>query len=336
MKNDLYDIIVIGGGPAGLMCAVTAVGGVPINPPRDLRCLVLDRFEIGQFAKYGKLRLTHLWHLQGNEVIASLREEALKAGVELAENREVVAVDLAGKEKTVKTKRGSFRSRKVAICTGFFPHGDLMPFASKIRVMFSPPELEHRALPAGTGYTVAVLGRGPGTLPLARRLKELRPDLHYFVAIEGAAGPNEQADGGALEVHGGSAEVWRETVDGLKLVLRDSDGRKTGTKACRFLLVDYNSYTLSTDVTRFLSGQQLQVKKGYLMVDEHGNTSLPGVVAAGNIVTPVSGALTALSTGFTAGLNLFSQIYAERHGKAPFLYPWLPMEGLTSHPLSSP
>lgn len=336
MKKDHYDIIVIGGGPAGLMCAITAVGGVPINPPRDIRCLVLDRFEIGQFAKYGKLRLTHLWHLMGNEVIASLRGEALKAGVELAENREVISVDLAGSEKTVKTTGGTFRGRKVAICTGFFPHGDLMPFARKVRVMFSPPELEHRALPRGTGYTVGVLGGGPGTLALARRLKELRPDLDFFVAVEHGIGPEESGRRDDLELYAGGAEVWRETVEGLKLVLRDSAGAKTGTRECRFLLVDYNSYTQDTAVTRFLSGQQLELKKGYLQADVHGNTSLPGVVAAGNIVTPVSGALTALSTGFTAGLNLYSQLYSERHGKSPFLYPWLPMEGLDSHPLSSP
>jgi thioredoxin reductase len=86
-------------------------------------------------------------------------------------------------------------------------------------------------------------------------------------------------------------------------------------------------------VTDFLKDRGVMLKEGYIKVDNEGNTGIPGVVAAGNIVTPVSGVITALSTGFTAGLNLHTQLYREKFNEPPLLFPWLPMGDPSRHPL---
>jgi thioredoxin reductase len=331
------DLIVIGGGPSGLICALTAVSGVPIEPPRDLAAVVLDRGRIGQFARHGRLRITHRWHLMGDELIGKLDEEARAAGIELREHEAVRRVDLAGEIKVVETDRASYRALAVAVCTGFFPHSGLLEHGRVVRPVFSPAGLEARVIAAGPGETVALLGGGVSTVGFALELHRLRPTLRLLVAVE-----DDAVDAGALaaagiEVHRGGVELLRELQAPpharaeLGLVTR---GRVVSRRACSLLLVDYNSYTTATAATDFLEGAGLERRQGYVVTDQHGQTTLPGVVAAGNIATPVSGVLTALSTGFVAGLSVHRHLHRVRTGREPDHFPWLPREGVAAHPLA--
>jgi len=332
MNERVYDVVSIGGGPAGLMCALTAVGGIPINPPRRFSGLVIDRFDIGQFAKFGKLRLTHRWHLVGPEVVRDLAEEARLAKIDLVANAEATAVDFSGDVKTVETTKGAFKARTVAVATGFFPHGNLMKHHRRVRPMFSPMTMESTVVPKGEGLPVAVLGRGETVLNQARLLRELRADLEVFAVIDGDAPVLQpQPD---LAVHHGFIRIEAERAASVVVVLLDANRKEVSRRECRFILVDYNSYTTATQATRFLEGSGLALDRGYVRVDQWGSTGVPGVVAAGNIVTPVSGVLTALSTAFTSGLMLHSRLHEERFGKAPHFFPWLPIEGIEAHPLS--
>ena len=150
----LWDLVTIGGGPAGLICSITAMSGVPIDPPRHFSALVLDKGEIGQFAKYGKLRITHRWHWMGDELIGRLVDEAERSGIELREGERVVGVELDREPKLVRTARATYRARSVALCPGFFPHGELMRFPRGVRPIFSPPGLEARVIRAAPGETI--------------------------------------------------------------------------------------------------------------------------------------------------------------------------------------
>jgi thioredoxin reductase (NADPH) len=333
MSETPYDLIVVGGGPAGLMCALTAVSGVPINPPRHFSALVLDRFDIGEFCKHGKLRLTHKWAMMGAPLIAMLKAEAETAGLDLRDHEPVVAVELAGELKRVATDKGEFAGRKLAVCTGFFPHSEMAKYAKKVRVVFSPAQLEARFVPRSDEGPVAMLGGGPATCLLARALAELRPDLSLLLGLEEGEPPADAPTVDRLELHRGSLAVVKETGSHLLVRLLGRDGAAMGERKCSFLLVDYNSYTLRTRNTAFLEGQGLTLREGYVVVDGEGRTGVPGVFAAGNITTPVSGVLTALNSGFLAGLAINRELHLERFGGEPLFYPWLPMDGLDSHPL---
>jgi len=335
LDRTIHDIVVIGGGPAGLICALTGITGIPINPPRHFSGLVLDRFEIGQFCKYGKLRITHKWFFMGNRLIEFLHAEAKASGLDLRENEPVTGIDFGGDVKLIATDSGTFRARKVAICTGFFPHGHLAKHTRNVRVVFSPAELEGRELPAQKGQTVGVLGGGPATLEFAAALKKLRPELRFLVALEEGAPAEGEEDYDGLELHRGSLQVVAEGSKNVKVRLLNRDGSDGGGVKLRFLLVDYNSYTLQTRVTGFLAGSGIETRQGYISVDRNGRTGVPGVFAAGNIVTPISGVLTAMTTGFAAGLGIYEELFEDKFGNKPPVYPWLPRSGGASHPLNS-
>jgi len=315
------------------MCAMTGVTGIPINPPRHFRGLILDAGEIGQFAKYGKLRLTHQWSYHGGRLINFMRKEAEASQLEMRDHEKVIGVDLSGEVKLVETTERTYRSQKVALCTGFFPHGHLMLLQKKVRVVFSPASIEKRFLPEPKGAVVTVLGGGAETLDFVRELRSDRPDIDFRVVLEHADGPAEFPAEEGLTLHFGSLSVIKETERKVHLQLLERDGSKGERIRSHFLLVDYNSYTLLTHVTDFLAKSGIQRTKGYIKADHRGRTGLSGVVAAGNIVTSVSGVLTALDTGFSAGLTLYEELHEERFGDKPLVFPWLPRTGWDAHPL---
>jgi thioredoxin reductase len=198
--------------------------------------------------------------------------------------------------------------------------------------MFSPMGMEERIVPQAEGLPVLLIGRGAPAVAQARELLRLRSGLELTVVLDGDAEIPRDLDG--LAVHHGFIKVLDEKKDCVDIALLDVQKNEVARRTFRFALVDYNSYTTQTRVTRFLESAGVTTRAGYIAVDQWGATGIPGVVAAGNVVTPVSGVLTALSTAFSAGLSLFAMLHKDRFGKAPYLYPWLPAEGLDAHPLA--
>lgn len=348
--DKLLDVIVIGSGPSGLICGMTAVTGTPINSKPIFSGLILEKNTTGEFAKYGRLRITPYWAYSGRELIDYLKyETTVKLSLPIQENEPVLAVDFQDTYKVVKTTRDSYRCKKLAICCGFFPHGYLLQHPKYVRVIFTPMEYEAPYLPQEKGYSLILLGGNHGTAEMARQLTDLRPDLDITVVIDSETQPGGDAQAeqpGARQeaqrshqqaTYHGYLDILEEKENAVVVAIRqakENDQPKTLKKlTARYILVNYDAYTRDTQTTSFLKGTGFQLKQGYIPADQNGNTGVPGVVAAGNIVTPVSGVLTALSSGFVAGLNLHKQLYEEAYNRTPLLFPWLPLGRWEDHPL---
>ena len=107
----MYDIIIIGGGPAGLTAAIYALRA-------NKSVLVLEKGSFGGQITYSPKveNIPGFVSVTGNEFAEKLVEQALELGAEI-EPTEVFSVK-DGEVKTVVTEDGDFEAKSVIIATG--------------------------------------------------------------------------------------------------------------------------------------------------------------------------------------------------------------------------
>lgn len=182
----LYDIIVVGGGPAGLTAALYARRA-------NKTVLIIEKATFGGQITYSPKveNIPGFLALSGNEFAEKLVEQALEQGaeVEIAEVTEIID----GKTKTVKTDSGDFEGKSVIWATG-----------AKHRMLglereqdFVGEGISFCAVCDGafyTGKTVAVIGGGNSALQEAIMLSDLCKKVYVVQNLDYLTGEKKLAD----------------------------------------------------------------------------------------------------------------------------------------------
>ncbi len=113
MENNIYDVIVLGAGPAGL------TAGIYLSRAK-MNTLIIDEGMPG-----GQIILSHeIANYPGQDNISgymlanNMKIQAEKFGCKILRNTEILNFDLQSNIKTIETKKGVFSAKAVIIATG--------------------------------------------------------------------------------------------------------------------------------------------------------------------------------------------------------------------------
>ncbi len=321
MQN-LYDVIVIGGGPAGLTAALYLARA-------RYRTLVVEKEKFG-----GQITITHevvnypgVKYTSGEALTETMRAQAESFGAEFLLT-EVEGLDLSGDIKTVKTARGELKAFGVLLATGAHPR--MIGF--KGEADFRGRGVAYCATCDGeffTGKEVFVVGGGFAAAEEAVFLTKYARHVTILVRGEDFTCAESVADGAknhpditvlynteVEEVLGDSAVRairYRNNITGAVTEYRDSRGDNIGVFV-------FAGYAPATDL---IAGIAQRDDQGYVITDRNQKTSVEGLYAAGDVcVKQLRQVVTAVGDGATAATEL--EKYAAAMHRKTGLHPEKP------------
>ena len=275
----IYDMLVIGGGPAGYTAALYGARA-------GLDTLVLERMSIG-----GQMTLTDVIDnypgfdqgVDGITLGMQMQNGAERFGAK-TEYAEVMGVELGGDVKKISTTSGDFYGRTVVIATGANPR-ELGLDGEEDLIGRGLHYCAHCDGRFYRGKTVAVVGGGNSAVSDALYLSNLAKQVYLIHRRDTlrATGvyhkPLQEAENIAF--------AWNSRVTDFRM----ADGKICGailqdtlSGETRELTVDGVFVSIGRKpATELLRGVLELDENGYIVADETTKTNLPGVFAVGDV-----------------------------------------------------
>ena len=305
MISKEYDIVIIGGGPAGLAAGLYASRG-------NVQTIILEKLIPG-----GQLNNTQdvenypgMDHMTGPEISQAMEAQTKRFGCEIINNCNITSVELLGKEKIIKTDKGTFTGKVVIIATG-----------SEHRKLDVPGEKEYSG--KGVSYCavcdgaffkekeLVVVGGGDSAVEegtfLTKFAKKVtivhrRDKFRAEKIIQDRAFKNPKI-----------SVIWN---NGIKEIKGDGNG-VTALKLIDVITNEEKDFTCDgvfiyvglVPNTELFKGQIAMDEAGRIKTNERMETNIKGIYAAGDVrETPLKQAVTAASDGSLAATMAISYI----------------------------
>ncbi len=297
----IYDLIIIGGGPAGLSAAVYAerakldmilLEKAPVSGGQ-----VLNTYEVDNYLG--------LPGINGFELGMKFKEHAEKLGVTFKEG-DVVSIEVDGDVKSIVTDKETYKAKSVIIATGAAHRKLEVPGEEELSGM----GVSYCATCDGAffkGRTVAVVGGGDVAVEdaifLARlcekvyvihRRDEFRAAKTLVESLKNCANVEIIWDSVVEEIKG------EDEVEGLKI-----KNVKTGEQSELTLQGVFIAVGMIPNTEAFVGSSLDLDATGYIKAGEDCTTNVPGVFAAGDVRTK---SLRQIVTAVADGANAVSSV----------------------------
>lgn len=270
----IYDLIIIGAGPAGITASVYAAR-------KKLDFLVISLDIGGQTSWSGDIEnYTGYQFITGPELTQRFEEHMRKYGIALKENEEALELEKSGEVCVVKTNKANYQSRTVIIASG-----------KKSRELGVPGEKEFKNHgltycatcdgPLFAGKIVAVIGGGNSAMDAALQLIKIAKHIYIINITDQLAGDEImlqkiKAAGNVtiLNNYQVSAVLGDKFVRAIKI--KDKNEEKELAVEGVFVEIGLipNS-AFAKNVKKNTSNE--------IIIDSFNRTNIPGIFAAGDV-----------------------------------------------------
>jgi thioredoxin reductase len=291
-SESTYDCIIIGGGPAGLTCAIflaryrRPVLVIDSGKPRNYASRAIHGF-LGQH------------NIAPGELLARGRSEAEAAGAEIC-HCTASRVEQIGDIFEVTTTAGTMRARRVVLAYGV---RDTLPDIPDIESYYGG-SVFHCA--DCDGYEVSekrvgVIGWGKKAVGLALKLLQWTEQLTIFTDGH----PREWTDEHHSKLLALGIGVKDEKV--ISLVGENAMVRAAVLSTGERVSVDALFFTIGVERSCLLAedlGCEVDDKRPNIIVDDHKKTSVEGIYAIGDLVPGSQLAITSAADGAIAAIAI--------------------------------
>ena len=300
----MYDLIIIGAGPAGITAAVYAAR-------KKINFLAISKDIGGQAAWSGDIEnYTGYQFITGPELAAKFEEHMRKYDIELKENEGAVDLKKEGDIITVTTDKSKYEARTLIIASG-----------KRARELNVPGEKEFKNhgltycatcdAPLFAGKEVAVIGGGNSALDATLQLIKIAKYIYLInitPALGGDAIMREKVQESKIVTVLNSSRVSAVTgdkmVSGIKV---KKDGKE------EFLAVGGVFIEIGLIANSEFAKDVEKNRLGEIKVNTSNETNIPGIFAAGDITdVPEKQIIIAAGEGSKATLSAFRYLSEHR------------------------
>ncbi len=298
-----YDVIIVGGGPAGLTAA-------QYTARAKLKTIVLDKSSLsGALAYTGRIEnYPGVKPMSGVELLNILNEQAIDFGAEYVQTQ-VVGIDITGEPKKVFTMKGEYTAGAIIIATGSMGRrptlkgeedflGKGVSYCASCDAAFFGGKIA-----AIVGSSMEALEEADVVAKYAKKVYIISP----YKKLPRSKQPEPVIENQKVEV---LYETHMKAIYGDEVVkgitVADSSGKENNIAVDGVFMYLHGT----RPITDFLQGSIDITEDGCIEVDRGMQTSIDGVFAAGDVTCKkVRQAIISAAEGCIAALSAERYLY---------------------------